>query len=241
MNDLHLENAHWAPAQLGRAWDQAWGAFMLAPGLWLRSGLVYLGVVFAPALVCVFAWLFHGAVAGEYALYDLLYLLPAFAFRVNHTVFVVFRILNVCSVIAVILWSVIIYRNAARVAAGKKLTWRDFFSCFDILRGCVVGFLCLVCVAIGVQMFIIPGVVVFCFCYFAPMAVFSMAQPSVVGAFAASIRMLRANPAATLLVIVVSYALSAVGGVFTVAMVLTLPLGVLLGTFAFRNSVVGAG
>lgn len=238
---MHLENARWAPAQLGRAWDQAWGAFMLAPGLWLRSGLVYFGIMFTPALVYVFVWVFGQTVAGEYALFDPLYLLPDFAFRVNYAVLVVFRILNVCSAIAVALWSVIIYRNAARVAAGEPLTWRDFFICSDIARGCVVGFLCLVCIVIGAMMFIIPGVVVFCFCYFAPMAVFSMAQPTVVGAFAASIRMLQANPAATLLVIAVSYALSAVGGVFTVAMVLTLPLGVLLGTFAFRNSVVGAG
>lgn len=239
MNDLRIEQAHWAPADINKTWDATWKKFSSSPVPWIVSSLIYT-CIFVVLMVVYFIGVFALANTSPESgsLYDPA-APPATDAAPGIGFFVFIALIMIAFFVVAIMWMANVYRCATHAVLGGELTIGSFFK-FERVGGFfVIGLLVGLATFIGTLLCIIPGYIVAIFLGFAQVAFFNIQQPSVGNVFKASIEMVKRNPLASILVLLFCQVIAAVGQLVVFGAVITVPLAALFTTYAFRGSVLG--
>ncbi|MDO4687292.1 MAG: hypothetical protein Q4A92_12180, partial [Corynebacterium sp.] len=239
MNDLRIEDARWAPVDIGKTWEKTWKTFTNAPVPWILGALAYIVVLFVLLIIYMVGLsALATTTSASGSMYD-----PAAQPVDSGAPGVGFFIFMFVMIVLFALWGVLFSININRCAAiavnGGELKVSSFFKFerFGSLFGLM--FAVALIVGVGYVLCIIPGLFAFAFLFFAPFAFFAMQNPSIGGAMRASVDMLKRNPGPTILAILFVQVISAVGQMVIFGAVVTMPLAAIFSTVAFRSSVTG--
>ncbi|MDO5076231.1 hypothetical protein [Corynebacterium sp.] len=240
MNDLRLEEARWAPIDIGAVFNKSWSKFTSNPVPWILSSLIYCGIYFVLFAVYMIGVVSVASTSPESgSLYD-----PAAPPSNSAAPGIGFVLLMGFIIVAMMgtafVWSANMYRCAALAINGEQLTVRSFFSGEGLGKYFVVNLCVGLVVVLGTFLCILPGFVAAFVLGFVPAAVFTIQQPSVSSTFKASIEMVKRNPGPAILALLMVQVINAVGQMVIVGIVVTLPLTALFTTYALRNSMIGS-
>ncbi|AKK09575.1 hypothetical protein HCH15_08305 [Corynebacterium testudinoris] len=121
-------------------------------------------------------------------------------------------------------WSLNMYRNGVRQVRGENVTFGDFFKLSGLAAPLGVYLLVSILTLLGMVLFIIPGLVVAFFLYFALSLVFIRPQDGVLGALRNSFQIVKANPGATFLIVLFTILLQGVGSLIVIGIIVALPM-----------------
>ncbi|WJZ03520.1 hypothetical protein [Corynebacterium freiburgense] len=239
MNDLRIEDARWAPVDIGKTLEKSWKTFMNAPVPWVLAALIYL-VIFLVLFGIYFIGIFSLANTSPQSggIYDPA-AQPAASSSAGIGFFIFIAVIFSLVFFVILLQSVATYRCAAMAFNGQPIKVSSFFNFggagLPILTFFVVGLI----IGIGYMLCFIPGIVAAIYLFFAYPAVLNMQNPTLQGALKASIAMFKANPGPTFLAMLFCVVINSVGQAVVFGTIIAVPLCALFSTLAFRSSVTG--
>ncbi|GAB3697634.1 hypothetical protein GCM10027595_11880 [Corynebacterium nasicanis] len=195
---------------------QGWRALSANLVPWVVGLLIYLLVTVGLTLLVVMPIALQDTPGEE----DSVALSPA-------TVAALILVYTVLFVLGVI-WTLNLYRNAVRQVQGEHVRVRDFFRVDGLGIPFVAYLLMTVLTIAGLLLFIVPGIVVAVFLMYVPYLVFSRPEAGIVAVFRGSVDIVRNNPGATLLLVLFSLLLGAVGSLTVIGVFITTPLAACL-------------
>lgn len=123
-----------------------------------------------------------------------------------------------------VVWSLNVYRNAVRQVQGESVTVGSFFQFRDLGIPFVAYLLVSLATFLGMLLLIIPGLVVAFLLMFVPYLAFSRPETGLSGIFRGSVEIARNNLGASLLLVLFSLLLGAVGSITVIGIFITTPL-----------------
>ena len=121
-------------------------------------------------------------------------------------------------------WTLNVYGNAVRQVQGEPVTLGDFFRLRELGVPFVAYVLMGLVIVVGVVLLIIPGLVAAVLLMFIPYLVFSRPESGLRAMFRGSVEIVRRNPGPSLLLILFSLLLNAVGSLTVIGALITIPL-----------------
>lgn len=121
-------------------------------------------------------------------------------------------------------WTLNVYRNAVRQVQGDAVTLGDFFRLRELGIPFVAYLLMGLVVFVGMLLLIIPGLVAAVLLMFVPYLAFSRPESGLAGIFRESVDVVRRNPGPSLLLVLFSLLLNAVGSITVIGVLITVPL-----------------
>ena len=143
-------------------------------------------------------------------------------------VIVVYAVLIVLS----LLWTLNVYRNSVRQVQGESVAVADFFRVRGLGLPLVAYLLMSLTVAVGMVLLVIPGLLAAFFLMYVPYLACSRPEAGLAAAFRGSVAVARANPGASLLLLLFSLLLNVVGGLTVVGVLITTPLAACMMAYA---------
>ncbi|AJE33964.1 hypothetical protein B842_10575 [Corynebacterium humireducens NBRC 106098 = DSM 45392] len=121
-------------------------------------------------------------------------------------------------------WTLNVYRNAVRQVQGEPVDLSDFFRLRELGVPFVAYVLMGLVTFVGMLLLVIPGLVAAVLLMFVPYLAFSRPESGLNGIFRGSVDIVRANPGHSLLLVLFSLLLNAVGSLTVVGVLITAPL-----------------
>ncbi|MEJ5928697.1 hypothetical protein WG915_08725 [Corynebacterium sp. H128] len=203
---------------------QAWNIMRENLGAWLLSALTYLGV---------YLLLFAGVMVGWFVYFVQISAADA---APSLMALILFFIAICVSVVAMVLYELVLFRESVYAVGGKRPSYRDFFT----FRRCSMLFLVSIVVGLlsmlGLIALIIGSIVISFFLGFAmPAAVFE--DMTVGAALKSSYEVVKNNVGQSLLLFVLLYLINAAGGTVLVGMIFTIPFTYIAMSHAYMVAV----
>ncbi|HHU68554.1 hypothetical protein [Corynebacterium sp.] len=121
-------------------------------------------------------------------------------------------------------WTLNVYRNAVQQVQGGPVTLGDFFRLRELGVPFVAYVLMGLVTVIGLVLLVIPGLVAAVLLMFVPYLAFSRPESGLSGIFRGSVEIVRRNPGHSLLLVLFSLLLNAVGSLTVIGVLVTTPL-----------------
>lgn len=224
-----MGHVQWRAFDVGTVFGQAWKAFTATWQTWILATVVYYIISF----VLSFLWMipvFGFLVSASPESSDASMFLGLSGFGLLGV------LLFIATVLVGIAWNLNAYRNAAKVARGEQISIGSFFRLSGLGKPFLVYLFMCIIVGIGMVLFVIPGIIALFLLIFAMPAAFQISQVGAGQALSASVKAVRNNIGATIVLLLVCLLLSFVGGALIIGVVVTMPLVFLLGAYAFQNA-----
>lgn len=202
---------------------QAWRIITEKPLGWLLSSVVYFAIFGVIAFFGYIIFLVNVALIPEGS--DEFPVMP----------FVTFCVLLLVGAISLVLWELVLTREAVYAAGGKRPEFKDFFT----FQRCGILFVGSILIALasmlGFLVFIIGSFVVsIALMFVMPALVFD--DMSIGAAFKSSFEVVKANLGQTLLLFVLIAILNGIGGSLGAATIVTVPFGVIATAHAYMKA-----